>query len=300
MRSLRLARHLQQLGSETYFETIDEDDDKFGCCLSEFFAAIKSGIFDYLVVDLKPGTLAWRALEKQVAELKCKVVQIVDDPEDAWLGCSVLDQNFYIKPPYNLNHHPICLVGPKYALLDFEPRNPRFYTEPEGLISVCVYLGGGQTQFWNTLATLLDEVMEDYPILLFDLCLGATPVDVVSCLSSRKNVRIHSNLSSMEAILKSSTFFVGSGGVITWERFYHGVTGDIIALSEDQIRNAKELERAGLCNMVLAQDLRTTHISNWLDRASSNHEIERSKKQMELVDGRGLSRVSEILFKVTQ
>lgn len=200
----------------------------------------------WIVVDQYSLDKRWEQKARKLAKLF-----VIDDILRQHDCDVLLDQNFRSDfSDFKNLVPPDCelLVGPKYCLLSPElqrhqPRRLEFSP-----FEVIVFFGGADER--NDLFkfySALKKVPELNNILCKLVALSSHKhLANIKSLPSFTNCQILIDPQNWHKLLNSSTFFVGSGGTVTWERLYLGLPGAVIAVADNQIAVSEQVAKAGL------------------------------------------------------
>lgn len=270
----------------------------------ETIDALRAFSPDLLVVDHYGLDAEW---EERVCRNGCAVL-VVDDLANRSHACDyLLDQNFFADAGsrYESLVPPDCqlYLGPRYALLreEFAVARKASGHRPGKVIRVNVFVGGSDRA--NLTGRIVDVLSApEFSALQVDVVLGANQehADVVEALASRRqNTTIHRDLPHLADLLQSADLAIGAGGTTNWERFCVGLPALVASNAKNQEHICRELHQAGLINYIgpseqidngtIGQSLRSLI-------ASPERLEEQSRRGRLLVDGRGATRVAEILM----
>ena len=111
------------------------------------------------------------------------------------------------------------------------------------------------------------------------------------------NITLHETLPSLALLMLKADLAIGAGGTTSWERCCLGLPSLVITLAENQKLIAEELDRQGYIRWLGHYDeVSDMNFQNGLhDLLDDEEAVRASKHCMELVDGKGASRVAAIL-----
>ncbi|MFZ4405001.1 MAG: UDP-2,4-diacetamido-2,4,6-trideoxy-beta-L-altropyranose hydrolase [Pseudobdellovibrionaceae bacterium] len=182
---------------------------------------------------------------------KYKVLIIDDLANRNHTSHFLIDNNFTLnihKYKNLINSECITFIGTQFSFLRSEFINlkaamPAQILEPK---NVLVFFGGtdptGET-FKFVQQNLNANSGFQFHILFTD----ANPdKDRLLSLKSIKNFNFYCSPPSVAQLISQCQLYIGSGGTITWERLYLGVTGLVISVAPNQTQIAKDLDSTGV------------------------------------------------------
>lgn len=269
---------------------------------AETIEIIKTDSVDWLVVDHYGIDFRWQSTLRD----HVKRLMVIDDLADRRHACDLLlDQNLVDNKderyqgliPSNCK----SLLGPNYALLQPQygqlhqcaaPRRPP-------IKRVLVFFGGwDQHNLTSKALRALIELSRDD--LSVDVVLGGeSPYaeEIRSLAHALGNVCVHQMLPSLSELILRADLAIGAGGGTSWERLCLGLPTIVISSANNQVEICKELAKRGLIDWVGHFDsLEDGALFKVLEAAfkSKRHE-NLSRDCLDITDGLGASRVSEIL-----
>ncbi|WP_040952420.1 UDP-2,4-diacetamido-2,4,6-trideoxy-beta-L-altropyranose hydrolase [Gorillibacterium massiliense] len=262
---------------------------------------------DWLIVDHYGIDWVWEAEFEGVFGS----ILVIDDLANRKHQCTLLlDANLYQNYESRYNHLLHCtakqLLGPKYALLREEfliERNKETNRDEEGSLHLLVCFGGTDPTN-ETLKVLhaLQPLLEDTNKLKVKVILGQANPNI-SVIQSKchmlKNTKLLIQPASMAREMATSDLAICGGGTMTWERYCMGLPAITIAIADNQVELAKEGQGQGIdlylgeSQAVTEEDIRSCFINLF---NGVEHFRNASKLAMELVDGRGAERVTQLLL----
>lgn len=256
-RCLQLARELRELGLTVHFVSTELDghvghlvqDEKFALTMLAASTTIESEVSliqnlrpDWIVVDHYQLGLEWEKRFEGMARLFA-----IDDMVDrVHVADVLLDQNYHSRGVAHEVRTPATsrqYLGPQFSLLKNELLNRKpVVKDPTSVL--CFFGGTDYTGETLKLARYLMTVPK-LPIR-FKLVAGEKNIHLAE-LKALQTDRFELLVQPLNwtDLLASSTFFLGGGGTVTWERMFLGVPGAVISVAENQRQIAEDLGRDG-------------------------------------------------------
>ena len=267
-------------------------------------AVLQGGAPDWIVVDHYGLDREWdRRLRPYVGRL-----QVIDDLANRPHDCdALLDQNYSAEGErrYRGLVPESCrlLVGPRYALLAPEYASHR-ETQPvrDGAVRrVLIYFGGVDPR---NIAGLALEVLSapEFRHLDIDLVIGtnsAHRATLEAQAAARLRTCVHGTRPYLADLMVRADLAIGAGGVTTWERMCLGLPSLVVSIAENQRPTCEALAAAGLIQYVGdASSVAAAQIREALTPLLENRDrlAALSSRGRLLVDGRGASRVAEVML----
>ena len=235
-----------------------------------------------------------------------KKIFVIDDLASRNHDCDVLlDQNlvdnFESRYDTLVPDHCIRLLGPDFAILqpEYAQLHPRTPPRLGPALQVLVYFGGADV---HNLTGMTMEALSDpaFAHLKVDVILNANNPhsETIHDLAIRhgSKFQIYQGLPSLAPLIVKADFAIGASGATSWERCCLGLPAIVVTLAENQVAIATELSRHDLVTWLGDQHevsvalLRNT-ILNELKQGECL--FRRSIKCLDIVDGKGASRVTE-------
>ncbi|MCI0510286.1 UDP-2,4-diacetamido-2,4,6-trideoxy-beta-L-altropyranose hydrolase [Chromohalobacter marismortui] len=257
----------------------------------------------WLVLDHYALDSRWEAATREYWQR----LFVIDDLADrAHIADVLLDQNLGRKASdYEplLPTHAQCLVGPQYALLRPEFSELRPYSlerrKSGELRHILISLGGvdKDNATGAVLRTLRSCPLPDDCTITVIMGSHAPHLDDINALAAEMpwptNVAI--NVNDMAKRMAEADLAIGAAGSTSWERCCLGLPSLMLILADNQKGIAEALHQEGVAyNLGRPEELYASHeywsrlhLSGWLTR--------QSEKAAALVDGRGASRLVQVL-----
>lgn len=267
--------------------------------------ALANQTIDWMIVDHYALDAFW---ESQL-RIKSRSILVIDDLADRTHDCDVLlDQNYYLDQAirYDLLIPKSChlLLGPHYALLRDEfsllrKNTPRLIQK---INKISVFFGGCDLNN-TTEKTIKALQLINRNDIKIDVLIGALNPNMEAlkkAASTAKNIFLHTYMDSIAEWLNASDFAIGAGGVTLLERSCLGLPSLILSCATNQEQTAKASAIAGFA-YYLGPDITINkeQLAHSIQECITNHDLLKrmSQKGMELVDGKGTSRVVNRLLQ---
>ncbi len=266
-------------------------------------AALANQLCDWLIVDHYGLDQVWEAQLK----LHTSKLMVIDDLANRPHECDLLlDQNYtvasleryqpWVSAPCQL------LLGPRYALLRPEYAQYRDTMAPRtsDIKRVLVFMGGADNaNITGKVLTALSIVQLAH--LEVDVVIGPNFIHqsrVTEQANARPNTHIHGPLPHLADLMAEADLAIGAGGATTWERLCMSLPSLVLSTAENQIPACEALASSGLIwYLGDAHKLDVPAIESALLEAlaamGTLHDLVTSNQT--LVDGRGVSRVAEVI-----
>jgi UDP-2,4-diacetamido-2,4,6-trideoxy-beta-L-altropyranose hydrolase len=261
--------------------------------------ALSDQVWDWLVVDHYALDFRWEnALRQSV-----KNIMSIDDLADRNHDCDILlDQNYYtdMQTRYSgkVPAKSQLLFGPRYALLreEFLTLREQVKIRTGDVKKILVFFGGIDAENY-TFQTIevLSEINSEFKV---DVVIGAQHPfkSQIEASCSKKGFFCHVQTPHMAKLMADADLAIGAGGSASWERCCLGLPSLLIAIADNQIAIAKELDSINGCAYLGSSDLFISlDLKKCLSQILSNPEkIQKiSEKAFSIVDGLGAFRVSD-------
>ena len=109
---------------------------------------------------------------------------------------------------------------------------------------------------------------------------------------------IHKNLKSLAGLMIKADLSIGAGGSTTWERACLGLPSIVIATAENQLETSINLDNDGYHYLIGTMNSVTESDIQRKVRWFKQNQI--ANKSSELTDGKGASRIAELIYDVAQ
>ena len=257
----------------------------------------------YLILDDYSVNYSW---EKAISHYFSKVLIIGDHLNrkhhcDFYLNQNVIENKIkesLIKKFLGTK----CLLGPKYALLDKKYfKYARKEKNRVSLKNIIISFGGSDKE------NLTDKVLDVLSQKKFDtfkikVAIGKNYQyfdDLVKKYRSNKKIFFYKNLKSLASINYNSDLSIGAGGISTWERLCLSLPSVVFLVSDNQKVTINALQkRKTIIYAGKEKKFNKNNFESLIQLCKKNYK--KIYQNMEygkiLVDGRGTTRVKEILF----
>jgi UDP-2,4-diacetamido-2,4,6-trideoxy-beta-L-altropyranose hydrolase len=259
---------------------------------------------DLLVIDHYAIDVRW----EEVIRPYVHRIMVIDDLADRKHHCDVLlDQNLYadMQTRYSdeVPAHCQLLLGPRYALLrdEFRELRKQVKLRTGEVKRILVFLGGVDADNYTGLAieALAGAGIGDAAV---DVVIGAQHPrrEAIEAACVVLGYVCHVETRRMGELMAAADLSIGAGGSASWERCCLGLPALLVALAENQVAIAQELDLAGACiylgtkERVDANVIRNA-ISDLL--AEQDWVAKLSKGSLSLVDGMGVDVVCQKLIE---
>jgi len=260
--------------------------------------ALSEQVWDWLVVDHYALDYRWESALRQSA----KNIMVIDDLADRHHDCDVLlDQNYYadMQTRYRgkLPAYSQLLLGPRYALLreEFVTLREHVKIRTGDVKKILVFFGGVDANNY-TFQTIeaLSEISSEFEV---DVVIGAQhpSKSQIEVTCNNKGFICHVQTPHMAKLMADADLAIGAGGSASWERCCLGLPSLLIALADNQIAIAKELDSINACVYLGNSDsIISLNLKECISKILSNPERTQkiSENAFAIVDGLGVSRVS--------
>jgi UDP-2,4-diacetamido-2,4,6-trideoxy-beta-L-altropyranose hydrolase len=254
--------------------------------------------WDWLVVDHYALDSRWETMLRQTATK----ILVIDDIADRQHDCDVLlDQNFYadMQTRYTgkVPSHCELLLGPRYALLrdEFRQMHEQIMPRTGPVKKMLVFFGGVDADNYTgrAIAALSEINISDSHV---DVVIGAQHPyrDQIKGACAQHGFICHVQTDKMAELMGAADLAIGAGGSASWERCCMGLPALLVALADNQISIAMDLDRYGACIYIgtaksANTELMRNALTNLLNAPSQLRAL--SEKAYSLVDGMGADRV---------
>ena len=260
---------------------------------------------DLLIVDHYGIDIVWESTIRSVV----RKIMVIDDFSNRKHDCDLfLNQNYNLQnKSYNglLPDKCIRLLGVKYTMLRPEFRKIRENLQKNYDIvkRVLVLMGGADNQ--NMTTKVLQAIKKlNLNNIRVDVAVGAANKyykKIKSLVSNIHYAKCHYNVENISELMSKADLSIGAAGSTTWERCCMGLPSILIVIAENQVDIARNLGNDGIIvNLGWYKNVEQIDIKNQIENLLNNFSKRKnmSLKAMEIVDGRGVTRVTEKISKV--
>lgn len=262
---------------------------------------------DWLIVDHYKIDQVWQRRLRDVAQ-KILVIDDLSDREhdcDAFLNQAVLDSK---DNPHQDRVPESCVkfLGPRFALIDPQFLKRRQNMDPgkrsKQIQNIFSFFGGSDKDHFSL--KFIEAVQNNknrnlnYHLIVGRQTPGAEKI--LKEAGENDQIKTYHSIKDMAGFISTMDLFVGSGGMITWERCCLGVSGIVVSMADNQYHFSKTLGDQG-CHVFLGrhQDINSKQLAEAIDALLLNSDqiCNMSKKSFELVDGQGVDRIVRFLLE---
>jgi len=270
-----------------------QDDDA-----RQTLAALSDGSWQWMVVDHYALDALWERAVRTAVER----ILVIDDLADRVHDCDVLlDQNYYadMDQRYAGKVPATCevLAGPRYALLreQFLERRASVGVRGGSVRRVLVCFGGVDAD--NHTGRAIEALASIDAGLAVDVVIGSAHADALGIEAACRahGFACHVQSDRLAELMAAADLSIGAGGSTTWERCSVGLPSLVFALADNQRQLIRDSAAAGIIYAPEAPDHALSpafverHVRALIENAGLRAAI--SRRALETVDGRGVSRV---------
>jgi UDP-2,4-diacetamido-2,4,6-trideoxy-beta-L-altropyranose hydrolase len=234
-----------------------------------------------------------------------KRIVVIDDLANRLHDCDLLvDSSTTSEASYRDLVPASChvLVGPSFAPLarEFRQARPLALSRRDGRSVEHVLLSFGQIDPQNATELVLDALDAAGYTSIVDIAIGSAAPHLMA-LRKRTNQRIklHIDNPNMSALMSSADLAIGAGGTTSWERCCLGLPSLILEIASNQRGVIATIEQAkagiGLGSIQQFSMERVAGAVHTL-LADDNKRMQIAMAGANLVDGRGIERIMEMLI----
>lgn len=280
------------VGRAEQFAVSEEDDAR------QTAAAVGAGGCDWLVVDHYGLGSAWERRLRAAA----KNILVIDDLANRPHDCDLLlDQNFYLNAESRYGATPFQqLLGPRYALLREEFATQRAVVHPRsGALKRILVSFGGVDAANHTAVAITALRHARLPELQVDVVIGAAHPHREQIAAACRDVgfALHVQATHMAQLMAKADLALAAGGSTTWELCCLGVPAVVITAADNQLQLVHDCALAGVLYAPESAGIGAEELGGHLRSLAGNPLLREamSRAAMQLVDGRGASRVLRCL-----
>ena len=253
---------------------------------------------DWIVVDHYGLDAGWETEARKTGARILAIDDLANRPHKCDL---LLDQNLLPADRYDRLLPAACpiMLGPFFALLqpDYEALRATI-TPRQGLPRrMMIFIGGADSR--HLLLRSLQALSSLNCNIAIDAVVGSgpTPLAVVEAVARLPHATLHTGLPSLAPLMAAADVALGAGGASSWERLCMGLPSLVVTIAQNQRPIAAALEARGLARWLGDQDqLTDARLQEAIgEMLSTDLDSEWSRRCMELVDGRGTSRVADVM-----
>lgn len=281
-----------------WLHTSQERDAKQ--CL-EILQTINQDI-DLTIIDHYALDHRWEELIKPYS----KEIFVIDDLADRkHISDYLLDQNFFKNSQDRYNNlipkHTKQFLGPRYALLreEFQLERKKTKKRNDPVKNVLVSFGGYDP--YNITLKTIKAIQHFDTLQIKVVCSKHHPFfeEIESEIKKHKHIERIGPIQNMAEEMNSADLFIGAGGSTSWERMCLGLPALIIGFGYNQDLVSTPLAENGFqIYLGLHDQVTEKQISDATSTMITQPLLGRyfSRKGFSLVDGKGVKRLSEVLF----
>lgn len=260
---------------------------------------------DWLIVDHYALDIHW----EQELRSYCKKLMVIDDLADRHHDCDILiDQNYL--PAYEQRYDKLVsqntkkLLGPSFVLLRNEFRSLRKKTcEPMYSTTDQILINFGGIGNYSLLSKVI-KAINFFQKKSFYIVTGKLEAEQFLRLKNSifySKVEMVETSNSIAVLMSQSLYAVGACGSTVWERFCLGLNSGLIEMADNQapllnyLTEINLIDNLGNLRVLTAKDF-LEFLQN-LDLNNQKYKCRRSEI-MNLIDGEGAQRVSDIILEV--
>jgi UDP-2,4-diacetamido-2,4,6-trideoxy-beta-L-altropyranose hydrolase len=263
--------------------------------------ALSDRSWDWLIADHYSLDAKWESALRHTA----KNILVIDDIADREHDCDILlDQNFYsdlyVRYRGKVPSHCQLLLGPRYALLreEFRKLSVQAQVHVGTVKRVLIFFGGMDAD--NYTGRAIEAFAKiDMPTIHVDVVIGDQHKcrEQIQIQCRRYGFWCHVQTSRMAELMASADLAIGAGGAAMWERCCLGLPTLAVCIAQNQRQQVVDAALAGLIYVPEDEDDFMEIISRHAWALIKNTHLRQliSNNCLQVVDGRGVSRVSSAL-----
>jgi UDP-2,4-diacetamido-2,4,6-trideoxy-beta-L-altropyranose hydrolase len=260
---------------------------------------------DWLIVDHYGLDAQWEsALRQNVGNLL-----VIDDLADRPHDCSLLlDQNYCagMEDRYDGLVPPECklMLGPDYSLLrpDFPGLRAALAPRLGKLDRILVFYGGSDPM--NETAKAIKGIRLAGMAAHVDVVVGSSNPhreEISAMCDASEQFQFHCQVSNMAELMIRADLALGAGGITTWERCCVGLPALVTVLADNQAALTDAVSEYGaVIQLGRAEDLEPQDYRYALETLTTAQLAQMERRGLELVDGKGTSRVVDTLLRLAR
>ena len=264
----------------------------------------KHGPIDWLVIDHYCLDQKWeRAVSQSVRN-----IFVIDDLANHPHSCNALLNHAYLTDLHKrydglVPPNTQLLLGPKHFILNPAFHNARNNAVP--LISrnqrLLIFFGGADVTDETTKAI---HALREITSFNIDVDVVITQQNkrrnsIKALVRNSKQHTLHEDLPDLSKLMAQATIILGAGGGTIYESLFMGLPSIVVTTAEHQTAAAKQLHQSkliwwlGSSPSITVPVIRET-IKTWVSKKSDKILVE-PEKLMNVVDGKGLTRIEKVL-----
>ncbi len=333
MRCLAVAGELKRAGQECTFVTADNEPNSLIDNQGFLHIALNTDYrnpldeinqFKIVIEEYKPAVIfidsyyvnrLYFETLRNICGDKVKLIYL-DDLRDDVYPCDALIhygvEGELLKDDYIKRYRglivpiPVFLLGADYAPLREEFDNKKHREIRNEVGDILILTGGADVS--HTSVQILDylRTSRDYKNMVFHFVIGKMNSDlkkIQEISEGIRNVRIHIGVEHMSDLMNKADIAISAGGTTIYELCACGTPMIIFTCADNQIEGAKKIANKIRCPLV--GDARNNkdlikeiflNINTLCENTYVRHII--SEKEQDLVDGKGTSRIKNIILEL--
>jgi len=261
------------------------------------------GAIDWLIVDHYALDIKWeKEMKKYVRHL-----MVIDDLANREHICDLLlDQNFYknFSQRYNDLVPKACklLLGPKYVLLrsEFLIAQEKVKIRNGEINRILIFMGGSDMD--NITSVVLRALCKISFKGHIDVVFGVQNkyrTEIAKEYQGQLNCNFYCQIDNMAELMLQAELAIGAGGSTTWERCCMGLPSVLVCAGNNEKEIIENGVKIGIIQAVncangVTSDIIAESVEYFLKHPRVVNAM--SAKCMEVVDGFGCERVSQVLY----
>lgn len=181
---------------------------------------------------------------EELIKHRFKSIFVIDDKANRAHYCDyLLDQNYRVdfKNSYNnlVSDKTLKFLGPKFSILRSEFLNKNI-NNINSFKKISVFFGGGDST--GETYKFLESLPKEKCKYFFNVIITKKNIKYTEILKLKSvNFNVIVEPLNFAEVLRESDFYIGSGGIITWERMALGVVGAVISVADNQEQVSQDL-----------------------------------------------------------
>ena len=266
---------------------------------------VKSLQPNWLIIDHYALDIRW----EQELRPYCRQLMVIDDLADRQHDCNILiDQNYL--PAYEQRYDKLVsqntkkLLGPSFVLLrnEFKKLRKERFGQLHGATDQILINFGGVGNY--SLLSKVIEAINFFQKKSFYIISGKLEVGQFLQLEksiSYSKIEMVETSNSIASLMSQSLYAIGACGSTVWERFYLGLNSGLVEMAENQAPLLSYLTEMNLIdNLGSFKVLTAKEFLGFLQNLDLNDQKYKCRRSeiMNLIDGEGAQRVSDIILEV--
>tara|TARA_B100000378_G_scaffold32530_1_gene24359 strand:+ start:709 stop:1770 length:1062 start_codon:yes stop_codon:yes gene_type:complete len=227
---------------------------------------------------------------------------VIDDLADRNHNCDLLiDQNSFESRYDNLTPNNCkLLLGPKFAILgsEFLKMRSKMKQRSGSCKNFLISFGGTDPNNETIKASIAINKLKikDMEVNVVVGISNPNTVEIKNFCLGKPNFRFHYQTDKMAELMSNSDLSLGAGGITSWERCCLGLPSLVSILSKDQEEVTTTLGKFGCAvNLGKAESVTADNYIKIIQSLDEDMLKQMSDNCLELVDGKGISRIKRII-----